>query len=225
MNPNNIKALYRLSVALFSVDKLQTAHNACTRLLNLDPTNTAATTLLSKVKARAASLEALERDRQARAQRKIDEAAALRDALRDRGIVVKKSMGAPVDAQDAVIALDDPVDKDSELRIPVLLLYPTHAQSDLVKGVSEKESLGQHLEYILPPGPWDAEGEFATAEKVECYMETASGGLAKIGRKIKLGKVLAGGKIEVQDGLCRVYVVPKDKVDGWIIEFKRRKGA
>jgi len=137
--------------------------------------------------------------------------------------VLRIGKDTPVDAQDAVIALEDPVDVKSELRVPVLLLYPTHAQSDLIKAVGEGETLAEHLSYILPPGPWDEKDEFRAVNGVECFMETAVGGLAKIGKKIKFGKVLSGGKLVVSDGLCRVFVVPKGRVDDWIAEFKRRK--
>lgn len=131
---------------------------------------------------------------------------------------------APVDAQDAEIKLEDADDAASELSVPVLLLYPTAAQSELVKGVKESETVAEHLEYILPDAPWDAEREFQRLEEVECYMETKEGGLIKVGRKVSLGKVLKSGKVEVGDGLCRVFVVPKGRVEGWVEEFKRRRG-
>jgi hypothetical protein len=56
-------------------------------------------------------------------------------------------------------------------------------------------------------------------------METTGGkGLIKVGKKMKLHKVLGSGKTEVVDGLVRISVVPKDKAQGWIDEFKKRVG-
>jgi len=133
------------------------------------------------------------------------------------------SASAPVDTQDAALTLEDPGDASSEMSVPVLLLYPTAAQTELVKGVRETETIADHLEYILPDAPWDTTREYQSVEGVESYMETREGGLVKVGRKVKLGTVLKGGKVEVKDGLCRVYVVPKPRVAGWIEEFKRRR--
>ena len=134
------------------------------------------------------------------------------------------SSAAPVDAQDAEIKLEDPKDAASELSVPVLLLYPVAAQSELVKGIRESETITEHLEYILPDAPWDSDREYQRVEDVQCYMETKTGGLIKVGKKVILGKVLSGGKVEIQDGLCKVFVVPSEKVNAWVEEFKRRRG-
>ena len=119
--------------------------------------------------------------------------------------------------------LENPLDPSSLLSFPVLLLYPTHSQSDFIKVFRELDTLTQHLEYIFPL-PWDEENEF-TLNDVEAYMETAAGGLIKMGKKMTLNKVLGSGKCEVVDGLVRISVVPKTKAAGWIEEFKKRKGA
>jgi len=125
--------------------------------------------------------------------------------------------------EDAVIQLADPLDASSALAFPVVLLYPVHLQSDFVKAFQETESLAEHLSYIFPL-PWDRDGEYAL-EGVECYMETAAGGLIKAGKKLPLIKILGSGKVEVVDGLVRVNVLPKAKAAGWIEEFKQRKAA
>ena len=103
-----------------------------------------------------------------------------------------------------------------------MLLYPTHAQSDFVKAFQENDSLADHLSYIFPC-PWDQDNEFQL-QTVDCYMDTIAGGLIKVGKKMELCKILASGTVELKDGLCRVYVVPKVKATEWIAEVKRRKG-
>ena len=83
---------------------------------------------------------------------------------------------------------------------------------------------------VLPP-PWDVgEGLHASAAEVEVYAEKAAAassggkaGLLKIGRKMKVGKVLEAG-VEVLDGLVKVYVLPKSKAVGWVEEMKIRMG-
>ena len=125
--------------------------------------------------------------------------------------------------EDAKITLEKKTDPASEMSFPVLLLYPLHAQTDFIKTFKEAEALVDHLEYILPL-PWDSSGEYGNGEDVECYMETAQGGLIKAGKKLSLIKLLGSGKVEIVDGLVRVFVVPKKRATEWIEQFKLRKG-
>lgn len=136
-------------------------------------------------------------------------------------MVVRETTNPP-EMEDARIQLEEPGDAGSEVRFPVLFLYPLHAQTDFIKAVGEGESVLQHLEYILPL-PWDERGEYRV-EDVECYMETSVGGLIKVGKKLALVKLLRSGKVEVVDGLVRIYVVPKARAAEWIEEFKKRRG-
>lgn len=101
------------------------------------------------------------------------------------------------------------------------MLYPLDSQSDFIKAFSEKERIVDHLEYIFPL-PWDTKHEYSV-EGVEAYMETVQSGLIKAGKKMALGKILGSGKVEVVDGLVRVFVLPKGRVEGWIEEFKKRR--
>lgn len=126
--------------------------------------------------------------------------------------------------EDASIRLEDARDARSGLVFPVLILYPLRAQTDLIKACAGGESLAEHLGYILPT-PWDEEGEYVDEGAVECYMETVQGGLIKAGKKLELIKILGSGKVEIVDGLVRVYVVPKSRAAEWIEQFKARRGS
>ncbi|KAF2273968.1 TPR repeat protein-like protein [Westerdykella ornata] len=220
INPSNIKAYYRSTLACLSLDKLPEALDACTRGLALDPSNTALQALKTQISDRQKQLDAQAKARREREERKASEKATLSLALKSRGILTRSTDEAP-DLEDAAVKLANPLDPSSELSFPVLLLYPAHSQSDFVKAFSEKERLDQHLEYIFPL-PWDAEQEY-TVEGVEAYMETAAGGLIKAGKKMALGKVLGSGKVEVVDGLVRISVLPKAKSSTWIEDFKQRR--
>lgn len=223
LNPKNIKALYRSTTACLALDKLPEALDACTIGLALDPTNASLTAAHAKITARQTYLAKLEAARTARLEKEASERATLALALRARGIPTRTSTADPPELEDAAVQLADPADPSSNLSFPVLLLYPTHGQSDFVKAFGERETLDAHLEYIFPL-PWDTAGEYSL-DGVEAYMETAGGkGLIKVGKKMKLYKVLGSGKTEVVDGLVRISVVPKDKAQGWIDEFKKRVG-
>jgi hypothetical protein len=221
INPSNVKAFYRSSTACLALDKLPEALDACTRGLALDPTNAALAATQTKVTARTAYLAALESARKKRLEKEAAERATLALALRARGIQTRTTDAAP-DLEDAAVALENPMDPSSNLTLPVLLLYPSHGQSDFVKAFGERETLGHHLDYIFPL-PWDTAREF-TVDGVEAYMETTAGGLIKVGKKMKLHKILGSGKVEVADGLVRMSVLPKDKAAAWIEEFKKRQG-
>jgi len=198
------------------------ALDACQNGLKYDSTNSALKSLLSRVEKRRDHLAELERVRTEREERSAREQTTLSLALKNRGIRSRSTMVDTPNLNDAAVALADPSDEKSTLNVPVILLYPLHAQSDFVKAFAEHESVGQHLEYILPL-PWDEEGEY-TVQNVECYMETVQGGLIKAGKNLSLGKLLGSGKVEIINGLMTVDVVPKAKSAQWIADYKLRRG-
>ncbi|KAI4914939.1 hypothetical protein J4E90_004976 [Alternaria incomplexa] len=221
INPANVKAFYRSATAGLALDKLQEAAWACDRGLALDANNAPLKALKTKIDARKQYIESVEKARREREEKAASERVTLKLALRSRNILTR-STEKPPDLEDATVKLENSLDPSSTLTVPVILLYPMHSQSDFIKAFSEKEKLDEHLDYIFPL-PWDEKHEY-TIDNVESYMETAAGGLIKVGKKMSLGKVLGSGKPEIVDGLVTISVIPKDKAAGWIEEFKKRKG-
>ena len=233
LNSRNVKAYYRSALALLALDKLQQASQAVELGLRCETHHVALLGVRRRVQERAKALQRLESDRRKRIVKQRNEALALHKALKQRGIVLSKSEKAdPLDLEDAKIHLEDPLHENSILVLPVLLLYPTVAQSELIKEFRETETIGDHLSYILPC-PWDGGGtsnsggplEFGGSDgsKVECFMQkTPNGGLVKLGKKVPLRSVLKDGKVQVRNGLCEIFVVPKTKTTDWIEEFKKR---
>ncbi|KAK5129167.1 hypothetical protein LTR08_003787 [Meristemomyces frigidus] len=221
LNVRNVKAWYRAASACFALDKIPEALDACQNGLEVEGGNKALQALLAKTEKRQQRLAEIEQVRKDREERTMREKFTLRMALKQRNILSRATTKAP-NLEDATVGLADPVDAQSTLSFPVMLLYPLHAQSDFIKAFAEDETLGQHLEYILPT-PWDEEREY-TPPSLECYMETVQGGLVKAGKNLSLGKLLGSGKVEVVDGIVKVNVVPKSKAGLWIEEFKQRRG-
>ncbi|EHY58891.1 Hsp70/Hsp90 co-chaperone cns1 [Exophiala dermatitidis] len=222
INPSNVKAHYRSASALLALDKVLEALDVASRGAKIDPDNTPLKNLLERIRTRAKAKEEQDRRRQAELRRKQEEKAALEAALKARKISVRGSKHPP-NLEDAVIHLSpDPASPTSTLEFPVMLLYPMHNQSDFIKAWSEKDTINQHLDYILPL-PWDSKNEYKP-DTVECYMDTISGGLVKIGKKLTLLEALSNGKTEIVDGLVRIYVVPTSMAAQWIEEVKRKKG-
>lgn len=222
MNSRNIKAWYRSASACLALDKLPEAEDACGRGLEVDSKNAALQTLSAKIIKRKQILDELQRKRQEREERERKEAATLKLALKSRNIPTRNSEKPP-EMEDATVTLEDPLNPASTLSLPVMFLYPVHMKSDFIKTFSEAESVGQHLTYIMPL-PWDERHEY-TPEKVECYVETAAGGLIKAGKKMSLLRILSTGKVEIVDGMIKVNVLPKDKAAAWIERYKQGRST
>lgn len=221
-NPKNVKAFYRSSKALLALDKVSEASDSCKHGLALDPANVPLKALAAKIEDRAKALAEAQQEKQKRAEyaRKVKQ--TLTAALRARNIRTRTT-AQPPELEDAAVHLaPDPLSPTSTVHFPVVVLYPLHAQSDFIKACAETDTLTQHLEYIFPL-PWDDQHEYEIG-LVDCYMETAVGGLIKVGKHMSLLKVLSSEGMEVVDGLVKVNVVPKTKAPAWIEEMKARRG-
>ncbi|KAI9830813.1 MAG: hypothetical protein M1819_005338 [Sarea resinae] len=225
LNPTNIKALYRSAQACFALSKIPETLDACTHGLALDPTNAALLTLQQKALAQKTALDSKARAKLAEQQQRAKEAATLKLALKARQIATRTTTSNPPSAEDAVPTLrPDPASPTSTLHVPVLVYYPLALQSDLLKSVSEFDTLASHLEYLLPP-PWDtsaAHHDYADQAAVTAYAQTTSGGLMKVGKKVPLYKVLGTGKVELVDGFLNVFVVPNARAEEWVGEFRAK---
>jgi hypothetical protein len=218
-----VKAYYRSTLALLALDKIPEAEDACARGLQLDPPNKALQAASTKILSRKSILDGIVAKKRAERERSQKEKLVLNVALRAREIKLRTT-SQPPELEDAVIRLlPDPLSPESHLVFPCVFLYPMDAQSDFIKTFSETETIADHLDYIFPL-PWDSRQDYAT-NSVDSYMETASGGLIKVGKKMTLLKVLSGGKVEVVDGLVRINIVPTSKAAKWIDEMKARKSS
>lgn len=155
-----------------------------------------------------------------REERIAKEKFAIKAAFKQRNILVR-STPRPPETLDAIPSLSDPLDPASTLSLPVLLLYPRAAQSDLIKAFDETHSISDHLSYVLHEMPWDEDKAYLPP-LVDCYIATPQGGVAKVGKKIQLKKILDSGRAEVVDGVLRIYVVPRTETESWIAEFKKQ---
>ncbi|KAF2102064.1 TPR repeat protein-like protein [Rhizodiscina lignyota] len=220
LNERNVKAWYRSASACLALDKIPEAEDACSRGLEVEPSNKALSRLSEDIAKRKGDIARIERERQEREERKVMKERTLRIALKERGIKTKTTSNKP-DLEDAEMQLMDPLDKKSTLSIPVMLMYSVHLQTDLIKSVKEHETLQEHLNYILEePLPWDEAGEYKP-DNVNCYV-FAGAGLVKVGKKLSLIKILEDKRIEIEDGLLRIHVIPKSKAAEWIEEVKKR---
>jgi tetratricopeptide (TPR) repeat protein len=223
LNPKNIKAYYRCSKALLAINKITEADDVCATGLALDPSNAALKVVADQIIAKHAQIQAKKQKEIEIQQTKLKEAMLLRTSLKAREIKIRKT-AQPPEMEDARIQLlPDPGDPTSSLVFPTVLLYPLNLQSDFIKEFHETETIGARLGHILAePAPWDTKREY-TLKSVECYMETITGGLIKLGKNVTLLRALSGGKVEVVDEVVRIFVVPKSKSEAWVADFKIKK--
>ena len=208
---------------MYELDKLNEAYDSCQRGLHLEPDNTALRSIHQSIKNRAKVLSEKAQNAKAERLRQQRERQVLAIALKARNICLRGSPKPP-DLEDAIIRLSpDPLSPKSLLEFPTLILYPIHNQSDFIKAFAEKDSIFDHLSYLLPL-PWDSRKEYAI-DKVDCYMDTSSGGMVKVGKNSSLLKALTSGKTEVVDGLVRIHVVPSVMSSQWIDEVKKKKDS
>lgn len=131
------------------------------------------------------------------------------------------------------------------LIFPVFLLYPQHAQSDLISHFHEDTSIGDHLDNMFPsnspgsscPIPWDQKGDYCSKNLV-VYATTHKKRLLRIGRKLTLREIIDQGAKEpeipgkldtrdgivMKDGLISLVVLPKGEEDTkWVEKFKKER--
>lgn len=221
LNPQNVKAHYRSASALFMLDKVYEALDVCYRGLKLDAENQPMQQLLQKIQKRSRAKEEQDRKRRAAADRSNKERIMLATTLKERKVKLRGTQ-KPLDMADAAIRLaPNPLSATSLLEFPTMFLYPMHNQSDFVKAFAEKDAVYQHLSYILPL-PWDTKKEYRE-NTVDCYMDTSTGGMIKVGKKVPLIEILSKDNVEVVDGLVRIYIVPQALAGQWIDEIKKKK--
>ncbi|KAJ5679891.1 Tetratricopeptide-like helical [Penicillium macrosclerotiorum] len=221
LNPKNVKAYYRSSMALLKLDKVIEAEDCVSRGLAIDSENKALQTASSKISERKAQVQRVAAKKKAEEELARKQNLVLSTALRARQIRTRKT-DQPPEMEDAKISLvPDPLSPESTVQFPAVLLYPMDAQSDFIKSFSEMHTIEDHLDYIFPL-PWDTKNEYST-KNVECFMSTVSGGLIKAGKRLPLLQILSGGKVEVVDELVRIFVVPISKTGAFIAEMKARK--
>lgn len=221
LNPSNVKAHFRSASALFALDKVYEALDVCYRGLKLDPSNKSMEILLERIRKRSRVKEEQDRKRKAEQDRRRREKIVLAAALKARNIRLRGSQKPPDMADAAIKLVPDASSPESMLEFPTMLLYPMHNQSDFIQAFSEKDALYQHLYEILPL-PWDKKAEYKLGS-VDCYVDTISGGIIKVGKKVSLLEILSNDKVEVIDGLVRIYVVPQNLAAKWIEEIKKKR--
>ncbi|KAG8714574.1 hypothetical protein FRC08_011722 [Ceratobasidium sp. 394] len=215
-DPRSSKALFRAARALIKLRRFEEAADACDRCLAFDPENkdVKAVKDLAAKGIEEQARKALEKAQAAERAKAIK--AALDAALKYHGITISRTPGEDIDPE-SLPRLEPPLPTDpesAELICRVALVYPQHGQTDLIVRFSTHDTLGAHLDSILPDPsldgqvdypPWDAKTEYSS-RAVNVYVRTRQGRVLKLGRNKTLAEICAnvrrtGKEKGIEDGL------------------------
>lgn len=131
----------------------------------------------------------------------------------------------------------DPEDPASAtLIVPVFLLYPQYATSDLIEHFVEDTPFSAHISAMFPPNAaspdWDKNREYVDGQ-LTIYAMTHRKRLLKVGKKMTLQNVYEAARekdgeprdgLELKDGCLAFVVLPKGRVEQkWIEDYKNTR--
>ena len=240
INEKNVKALYRSARACVAVERLDEAQDAIARGLKLDPTNKPLLKQLDLLENRIKAQISRQKEEDSRKALQTRHKHNLDHALRIRSVTLVKTANPPDLPAGSELQLSDPDDTTSALQMPCVLLYPLAYQSDFLARVYEVDTISDQLSTVLSDTPpWDTEHEY-TPEAVDVFVETRrlepevagkmtmeeiqkTSALIKCAPQTTITQVLANPKIDLVDGVLRLFVVPRAKSKDWISAFKAER--
>ncbi|OVF09549.1 putative hsp70 Hsp90 co-chaperone protein [Clavispora lusitaniae] len=226
LDENNVKACFRAGKAFFCVGRLEEAREILKYGLTKNPDNAPMQELLDQIEAAEKAIEEKKaKKEQAEKDKKLKQ-ELLQNAIKLRHIDMVKTLHPAEYLEDAKIYLEDPTDYQSQLIFPAVVLYPTTNEFDFIAEISELTTPNDILAMVLDrPQSWFEDPKHAkfTIRNLDCYMETTSGGLVKVGKKVAINEALMGEKAKAPlfDNGLRLYVVPKDEAAEWLSKWNK----
>lgn len=226
IDEDNVKACYRAGRAFLAVERYDEAKQVLQYGLTKDPENKAIQETLRKVEEKEKQIEEkrLKKEREEHQERLRKE--LLTNAVKLRHFETVKTPRPADYLENAKLRLEDPADYESQLIFPAVVLYPTTDEFDFVAEISELTTPLELLEMVLDrPQSWfeDPKHKNFTVKSLECYMETITGGLIKVGKKVPINKALMSDKAKAPlfDNALRLYVVPKQDSPEWLSKWNK----
>lgn len=224
----NVKACFRAGQAFLAVDRLEEARKILEYGLSKDAENKPIRDTLAEVERKELLIEEQSKKKKRLADEKklIEQNLSL--AIKLRGIEVIHSLRPTEFLDGAVLKLEDPMDVESQLVFPAMILYPTIDEFDYVAEVGELTEPADLLRMLLDrPKEWfaDPKRKNFNLKSLQCYLETSTGGLVKIGKKAAINSALMAEKVKAPlfDNGLRLYVVPKEEFEDWVQTWNKEE--
>ncbi|GEQ67061.1 hypothetical protein JCM33374_g724 [Metschnikowia sp. JCM 33374] len=226
IDESNVKACYRAGKAFFLVERYEEASQILQYGLSKDPENKAIIDTLAALKRKVALIEEIKHKREQAASEKKLQQTLLVNAIGLRHFQIIKSSRPAELLENATLRLEDPSDYESQLLFPAMVLYPTIDEFDFIAEISELSTATDILNIVLDrPQEWFElpHHKNFTLKSLECYMETTSGGLVKVGKKAAINGALMAdnAKAPLFDNALRLYVVPKSDSPAWLKKWSK----
>lgn len=228
LDPKNQKAIFRSCTAFLAVGRAQEALELCDYAKSCEVFNDAMKNIETAAKKKLA--DNIAREKRELARKEIAEATEknLELAIKVRKILQITTKAPPALPDGVPIHLEDPLDPTSTLLVPVLLLYPCDLQSDFLAEVDIGSTPGQALNTVFEHPPMWFSGDHVAqydVKNLEVFVQTESGGLVKIGKKVSFESVLSAPKPKVPliDNVITLHCVPKEKREQWLKTWSKDK--
>lgn len=227
-NPKNMKCYYRIAKAFYLLNKLTEAKESVKFGLAIDSGNKSLQTLEEVIDRKEQELQEAEAKKLKEKQEKENLEFIFNGALEMRNIVNIDSAKPSELVQEAGISLEDPLDPQSQLIFPAIIMYPTTDEFDFVAQVSELTTVQELIELVMqrPPEWFQIPGhENFNPKSLLGFMETESGGLIKAGKKVTFHDVFKKQtpKIPMFDHAIKIYLVPKPESEQWVSTWDKSK--
>lgn len=225
IDEKNVKACFRAGKAFFRVGRYDEARQVLRYGLLVDPDNALLKQVLGEVDTKEAQEKAAKEKKEREAKLADMEQLILRNLIKLRHLEIVRTCEVPPALEGAKLRLEDPKDYQSQLIFPAIVLYPTIDEFDYVAEVSELTTPLELLEMLLDrPREWfDAHPGF-TVKLLQVFMETTTGGLVKVGKKVAVNEAMMSDKPKAPlfDNALKLFVVPLADVDAWIAKWNKQ---
>jgi tetratricopeptide (TPR) repeat protein len=233
ISPSNAKALFRSAKAYLAVDRVDECLDCVQYALSIEPANAALKSLEEAALKRRNSVVDMERKRKTALELKETKKKNLDMAVQSRNITKIITDQRSDDRrlyEDLRIALQDDMNAGSALSVPLLFLYPLELESDIFQSSQEDSTIESYLSQLFQSSPpWFDKSpnnviDYAVGN-LQVYVQTTTGGLAKVGLQSSIIKVLSMKSpiIPVIDDVLRLYVVPKNRASEWLSTWDKKQ--
>lgn len=227
LNPKNLKCYFRMGKAFLALDKLKEAQETLDFGLKIDESNVSLKNLSASINKRIAEIKAREEAKLKEQQDKENKKIMLESALTLRNV---KSISTTEPAEllrESKIKLENPMDFESQMIYPAIIMYPTTNEFDFIGEVGELTTVQELLDLIMqrPPEWFEMEGhKNFSPKKLIAFMETQAGGLIKAGKKLTFHDILKKEtpSVPLFDDAIKIFFVPKVESEEWISKWDKK---
>ena len=228
IDPKNIKASFRTGKSLYHIGRYEEARKVLEYGLQFDQSNKPLKDVLKLVVDKEHQIATAKEQKQKREEQQKMKKTILAGAIKMRDLMIIKSKNPMELLEETSVKLQDEADYQSQLIFPAIVLYPTIDEFDFVAEIGELSTPTEILEVVLDrPSSWfeDPKHKGFTLKNLDCYMETISGGLIKVGKNVAINEALMSTKAKAPlfDNAVRLYVVPKPESKAWLSTWDKQR--